>query len=101
LERRMQEPVITDHFCRFTASQIDSDTHTVFIRLVTNFSNTFDFFVAYQLSNTLNQFGFIGLIRHFSKDNALTVTVDARIAHRLNDIATAYMQAAFTRAISV
>ena len=43
LQLRMQEQVIHHHFCIFATLQVDRDTHAFFIRLITQFGNTFKF----------------------------------------------------------
>ena len=70
LKLRLCEQVVQNDFWHFTATQLNHNTHTVFIRLITQFGNAFDFFIFHQLCDLFDQTSFVHHVRDFGKDNA-------------------------------
>ena len=69
LQLSLSEQVIQYDFWHFTATQFNDDTHTVFIRLVAQFGNAFDFLVFNQLGDLLDQAGFVDHVWDFGEDD--------------------------------
>ena len=54
--------IVEHHIADLTASQLYNNTHAIFVRFVTQFSDALDVFLFYQFSNTLNQACLIQLV---------------------------------------
>ena len=61
--------VVQNDIGEFTASQLDDDSHAVFVGLVAKFADTLQTFLANEIGDFLDQPGFIHLVGQFGNDD--------------------------------
>ena len=70
---------IQNHIRIYIAAQLDTDTHTLTVRLITKIRDSINFFISYKLCDFLDQSCFVDHIWKFGYDNAVF-----SILHRLD-----------------
>ena len=97
LQLRLGEQIIDDHFAGLTALDLNHHAQAIFIRLIAQLSNAFDFLLFNQLGDLLNQPGLVHLIRQLSDDNVIA----AGFIVVLDGMARAHVNTSTASAVSI
>ncbi|CRZ63547.1 Uncharacterised protein [Vibrio cholerae] len=87
--------VVQNHFANRITLTLNHNAHTVFVRLVTQCTDPFDFFLFHQLSDFFDQARFVHLIRDFADDNgffAVLIGFDFRFRAHVNLAAAGFVR---------
>ena len=73
LHLRVLIELIEHDFRNDVTAQFNHDTHTLPVRFIAQVRNAFQGLILHQMSNTLNEAGFIDLIRNLGHDDTVLV----------------------------
>ena len=75
LQLGLGEEIIKNHFSNIGALNFDHHAQTVFVRLITEFRDTFKLLLFNQLGDALNQARFVQLIRNLGDNDGFTASL--------------------------
>ena len=75
LQRRLLEQVVQYNVTHLALPELNDDAHTVFVRLIAQFADALNAFVAHQVGDLLDEPRLVYLVRQLGDDNGLFATL--------------------------